>query len=147
MAAGAFTVFNIAKKKLADGTFDLDSHTFKMILTTSAQSLDATFAGTSTDCRYADLTNEVANGNGYTTGGKTLTCTWTRATGTLTFDCDDQAWTTSTITARYAVIFDDTDANDSLLCFCLLDSTPADVSTVSGTLTVTINASGVFTLA
>ena len=147
MAAGAWTVFNIAKKKIGDGTFDLDGHTFKMVLTTSAQALADTFAGTSTDCRYADLTNEVANGNGYTTGGKTLTATWTRATGTITFDCDDQAWTSSTITARYAVIYDDTDANDSLLCFCLLDSAPADVSTVSGTLTVTINASGVFTLA
>ena len=146
MAAGAWTVFNIAKKKLADGTFDLDSGTFKMALTTSSQALADTFAGTSTNCQYSDLTNEVANGNGYTTGGKTLTCTWTRATGTITFDCDDQAWTSSTITARYAVIYCD-NANDDLLCFCLLDSTPGDVSTVSGTLTVTINASGVFTLA
>ena len=147
MAAGAWTVFNIAKKKLADGTFDLDTHTFKMALTTSSQALADTFAGSSTDCRYADLTNEVANGNGYTTGGKTLSATWTRATGTITFDVDDQAWTSSTITARYAVIYDDTATNKDLLCFCLLDSTPADVSTVSGTLTVTINASGVFTLA
>lgn len=32
MAAGAWTVFNIAKKKLADGTFDLDTNTFKMAL-------------------------------------------------------------------------------------------------------------------
>lgn len=147
MAAGDWTVFNIAKKKIGDGTFDMDSHTFKMALTTSAQALADTFAGTSTDCRYADLTDEVASGGGYTTGGKTLTATWTRATGTVTFDCDDQAWTSSTITARYAVIYDSTDANAGLLCFCLLDSAPADVSTVSGTLTVTINASGVFTLA
>ena len=147
MAAGAWTVFNIAKKKIGDGTLDLDTHTFQMILTTSAQALADTFAGTSTDARYADLTNEVANGNGYTTGGKTLTCTWTRSTGTITFDCDDQAWTSSTITARYAVIYDDTATNKDLVCFCLLDSAPADVSTVSGTLTVTIHASGVFTMA
>lgn len=147
MAAGAWTVFNLAKKHLADGVFDLDTNTFKMALTTSAQALAATFVGTSTDCRYADLTNEVASGGGYTTGGKTLTATWTQSTGTITFDCDDQAWTSSTITARYAVIYDNTTANKNLLCFCLLDSTPADVSTVSGTLTITINASGVFTLA
>lgn len=145
MAAGAWTVFNIAKEKLADGVFDLDTQTFKMALTTSAQALSATFAGSSTDCRFADLTAEVV-GTGYTTGGKTLTCTWTRSGGTVTFDCDDQAWTSSTITARYAVIYAD-NTNDDLLCFCLLDDTPADVSTVSGTLTVTINASGVFTLA
>lgn len=147
MAAGSWTVFNIAKEKLMDGTFDLDTNTFKMALTTSSQALDATFAGTSTNAQYSDLTAEVASGGGYTTGGKTLTCTWARSSGTITFDCDDQAWTTSTITARYAVIYADNAGVDDLLCFCLLDSTPADVSTISGTLTVTINASGVFTLA
>ena len=147
MAAGSWTFFNIAKKKLADGTHDLDTHTFKMALTTSAQALATTFVGTSTDCRYADLTNEVANGNGYTTVGKTLTPTWVQSVGTITWDVDDQAWSSSTITARYAVIYNDTTANKNLLCFCLLDSTPADVSTTAGTLTVTINASGVFTLA
>ena len=147
MAAGSWTVFNIAKKKLADGTSDLNTNTYKMALTTSAQALATTFVGTSTDCRYSDLTNEVANGNGYTTGGKTLAATWVQSVGTITFDVDDQAWTSSTITARYAVIYDDTTANKNLLCFCLLDSTPADVSTTAGTLTVTINASGVFTLA
>lgn len=146
MAAGSWTVFNLAKKHLADGVFDLDTNTYKMALTTSAQALAATFVGSSTDCRYADLTNEVASGGGYTTGGKTLTATWTQSTGTITFDVDDQAWTSSTITARYAVIYDNTTANKNLLAFCLLDSTPADVSTVSGTLTITINASGVFTL-
>jgi hypothetical protein len=145
MAAGAWTVFNIAKEKLADGVFDLDTQTFKMMLCTDAQALAATFAGTSTDCRYADLTAEVANGGGYTTGGKTLSCTWVRSTGTVTFDCDDQAWTSSFITAKYAVIYAD-NTNDDLLCFCELD-TVTSVSTVAGTLTVTINASGVFTLA
>lgn len=145
MAAGAWQVFNIAKKKLADGTFDLDGSTFKMALCTDAQTLAATFAGTSTDCRYADLTAQVANGSGYTTGGKTLTCTWTRSTGTITFDCDDQAWTSSSFTAKYAVIYAD-NTNDDLLCFCELD-TVTSLTTVSGTMTVTINASGVFTLA
>jgi len=145
MAAGAWQVFNIAKEKLADGTFDLDTNTFKMALTTDAQALAATFAGTSTNAQYSDLTNEVANGGGYTTGGKTLTATWVRSTGTITFDCDDQAWTSSTITAKYAVIYAD-NTNDDLLCFCELD-TGGSVSTVSGTLTVAINASGVFTLA
>ena len=146
MAAGSWIVFNIAKKKLADGTFDLNSQTFKMALTTSAQALDATFAGGSTDCRYADLTAEVASGGGYTTGGKTLTATWTRATGTITFDVDDQAWTSSTITAKYAVIYLTT-GNADLLCVVDLDTGGGSVSTTAGTLTITINASGVFTLA
>ena len=144
MAAGAWQVFNIAKEKLADGVFDLDTQTFKMAICTNVQALAATFAGSSTDCRYADLTAQVASGGGYTTGGKTLTCTWVRSSGTVTFDCDDQAWTSSTITAKYAVIYAD-NTNDDLLCFCELD-TVTSVSTTAGTLTVTINASGVFTL-
>ena len=117
-----------------------------MALTTSSQALGATFAGTSTDCRYADLTAEVANGNGYTTGGKTLTCTWVRSSGTITFDCDDQAWTSSTFTCKYAVIYAD-NTNDDLLCVCDLETGGGSVSVTGGTLTVTINASGVFTLA
>lgn len=146
MAAGSWTVFNIGKKKLADGTFDLDTHTFKLALTTSAQALAATFVGTSTDCRYADLTNE-ASGTGYTTGGKTLVATWTQSTGTITFDVDDQAWTSSTITCKYGVIYDDTAANKNLVAFVDLDTGGGSVSTTAGTLTITINASGVFTLA
>ncbi len=143
MAAGNFTVLNLAKKKLGQKKFDLGADTFKMVLTTVTQSIAATFVGTSTDARYADLTNEVANGNGYTTGGKTLTCTWVQSTGTITFDCDDQVWTASTFTCQYAVIYDDTAANDDILGFIDLGG----VSPVAGSLTVTINASGLFTLA
>ena len=146
MAAGNWIVFNRAKLKLANGTFDLDTQTFLMALTTSAQVLDATFVGGSTDCRYADLTAEVASGGGYTTGGKTLAATWTQSTGTITFDVDDQAWTASTITAKYAVIYAN-NTNDDLLCVVDLDTGGGSVSTTAGTLTITINASGVFTLA
>lgn len=145
MPAGPWQVFRRAKTKLANGTFDLDTQTFKMALTQAAQVLTDDFAGSSTDCRYADLTAEVPNGSGYATGGKTLSCTWNRSAGTVTFDCDDQAWTSSTFTAKYAVIYAD-NTNDDLLCFCELD-TVTSVSPSAGTLTVTINASGVFTLA
>jgi hypothetical protein len=145
MAASAWAVFNIAKEKLADGVFDLDTQTFKMALLTDAQAIAATFGGTSTDCRFADLTAEVV-GAGYTAGGKTLTVTWTRSAGTVTFDCDDQSWTASTFDAQYAVIYAD-NANDDLLCFSDLNSGGAMLSVVADTFTVAINAAGVFTLA
>ena len=145
MAAGSWIVFNRAKLKLANGSLDLDTNPFRMVLTTSSQALAATFVGTSTDCRYSDLTAEVV-GTGYTATGKLLTATWTQATGTITFDVDDQAWTSSTITAKYAVIYAD-NTNDDLLCFVDLETGGGSVSTTAGTLTVTINASGVFTLA
>lgn len=145
MAAGNFTVFNIAKKKLLDGTHDIDTHTFKMALTTSSQSLDATFAGTSTNAQYSDLTAEVV-GTGYTAAGKTLTMSLTRSTGTITVDCDDQSWTSSTFTAKYAVIYNNTATNKDLLGYVELD-TATSLSPSAGTLQVVINASGLFTLA
>lgn len=146
MAAGPWTVFNIAMEKIGDGTFDLDSNTFKMALTTDAQALLAAFAGGSGNCQYSDLTNEVPNGSGYTTGGNTIAQTWTRSGAVMTFDCDDQSWPASTITgAKYAVIFADNAGNDDLLCFCELD-TIGTVSTINEPLDVAIDPSGAFTV-
>jgi hypothetical protein len=148
MAAGVFTTFNLARPKLANGTFDLDSNTFKFALTTSSQALTAAFAGTSTDCRYSDLTNEVANGSGYTTGGVTLgSVTWAGSAGTVTFDCADPAWTLSAgITFKYGVIYASSVTNSPLLAYFDADSGGGSVSPLAGTLTIQINASGIFTL-
>lgn len=59
-----------------------------------------------------DLTNEIANGSGYTTGGVTLTTkalTYDSATNTVRMDADDVSWTFSASkTMRYAVIRKDT---------------------------------------
>lgn len=148
MAAGNFTVLNIAKKKLVDGTFDLDTHTWKAALVTSAQALSETFAGTSTDARYSDLAAEVANGNGYTTGGATLSgVSLTRTTGTVTFTTSAPSWPSSTFTAKYIVVYSNTDTNKGILGFMDLDTGNASgVSPSNGTLTVTWNASGMFTI-
>lgn len=140
MAAGTWTFTNEGRTKLLDGTFDIDTDVFKMALFLSTSNIGA--ASTT----YAGLTNEHANANGYTTGGKTLTMALSGTT-TVTVDCDDQVWTASggSIVARFAVIYE---SGGRVLCYCLLDSTPADVTATDGnTLTVQINASGIFTLA
>lgn len=140
MAAGTWTLTSEGRTKLLDGTFDIDSDTFKMALFQSTSNIGAS------STTYAGLTDEVANANGYTTGGKTLTMSLSGTT-TVTVDCDDQVWTASggAITARFAVIYE---VSGRVLCYCLLDSTPADVTATDGnTLTVQINASGIFTLA
>lgn len=66
----------------------------------------------------------------------------------MTFDATDPAvWTASggSIVARYAVLYE---VGGNVLAYCLLDSAPADVTATTGnTLTFTINASGVATLA
>ncbi|MGU3456560.1 hypothetical protein ACLBV5_09625 [Brevundimonas sp. M1A4_2e] len=148
MAAGTFTVLDIAKKKLVDGTFDLDTHTFKAALVTNVQALAASFAGTSTDGRYADLTAQVASGNGYTTGGATLTgVTLNRSGATVTFTSSAPSWSNATFTAKYVVVYDDSDANKGILGFMDLETgNGSGVSPSNGTLTVNWNASGMFTL-
>jgi hypothetical protein len=141
MAAGAWTFTNGARTKLLDGTFDIDSDTWKMALFLSTSNIGA--ASTT----YAGVTNEHAAANGYSTGGIGISFTLTGTT-TVTVDiATDPVWTASagSITARFAVIYE---VAGDVLCYCLLDSTPADVTATSGnTLTVAAHASGVFTLA
>ena len=141
MSAGSWTFTNGGRTSLLDGTFDIDSDTWKMALFTSSSNIGA--ASTT----YAGVTNEVANGNGYTTGGASITLTLSGTT-TVTVDIEtDPSWTASggSIVARFAVIYE---VSGNVLCYCLLDSTPADVTVTDGnSLTVAAHASGVFTLA
>lgn len=148
MSAGDFTVFNLAKKKIGGGTIDLDTDSFKVVLCGSAQTIAANFAGSSTDCRYADLTDELSTANGYTQASKALSSvTWTESTGTVTFDAADVAWTlTGSITYKYGVVYDDTATNKDLLGFFDADTSSgsATVSPTAGTHSITWNASGLF---
>lgn len=141
MAAGAWQFTNAGRTALLDGTFDINSDSWKMALFLSTSNLgpaSTTFAG---------VTNEHAAANGYTAGGIAIALTLAGTT-TVTVDiATDPVWTASggPITARYAAIYE---VGGNILCYCLLDNTPADVTATSGnTLTVAANASGVFTLA
>ena len=141
MAAGTWTFTDVGRTRLLNGTFDIDSDTWKMALFLSTSNIGA--ASTT----YAGVTNEHANANGYTTGGNAITLTLAGTT-TVTVDISaDPVWTASggSIIARFAVIYE---VAGDVLCYALLDSTPADVTTTTGnTLTVAAHASGVFTLA
>ena len=148
MAAGTFTLFNIAKPKLVDGTLDLNSNTFNVALTTTSQALSATFAGSSGEALYADLTAELSTANGYTAGGQALSgVSLTRSTGTVTFDAADISWTlTGSITFRYGVIYAASVTDDPLLGYFEAEE-GTSVTPVAGLLTFQWNASGIFTLA
>ena len=151
MAAGKWKLYELAKKRIGDGTFDLDAaSSWKLALFLSTSNANTLSVGTNV---YGDLTNEHANANGYTTGGVAITTpAWTNASGTITFDCDDAAFNASggSITARFGVIYWNATVNSivkPLLCVCLLDTTPADVTATDGNpLNIVMNASGLFTL-
>lgn len=141
MAAGTFTFTNGGRTSLLNGTFDIDTDSFKSALFLSTSNIGAS------STTYAGVTNEHANANGYTTGGIAVTLTLSGTT-TVTVDISsDPVWTASggSITARFNVIYE---VAGNVLVYCLLDSTPADVTATDGnTLTVQTNAAGVFTLA
>ena len=141
MAAGTWSFVNTARTNLLNGTFDLDTDSLKIALFLSTSNIGA--ASTT----YAALTAEHAAANGYTTGGNAVTGSLAGTT-TVTFDTTDPAVWTATggpITARFAVLYE---VAGNVIAYALLDSTPADVTATAGnTLTVSINASGVFTLA
>lgn len=142
--AASLTFYNSFREYVADGTIDLDTHTFKVMLVASG------YTPSTAHTVKADVTNELSTANGYTAGGATLgSVTWGHSGGTATFDAADTVWTASggSIVARYAVIYDDTAASEELVCYILLDTTPADVTTTAGnTLTLQWNGSGIFTI-
>lgn len=119
---------------------DYDSDTIKVMLTTSLYTPDQ-----DTHDYKDDVTNEVT-GTGYSAGGATLaskTVTYTAATNKHVLDAADTSWASSTITARTAVMYDDTPATDAtkpLICYQQSDS---DIVSTAGTFTVQWNASGI----
>lgn len=81
-------------------------HTFKLALFTSSASLDAS----TTD--YS-VTNE-ASGTNYTAGGANLTSVTPTSSGTTAFgDFADLTFSTATVTARGAIIYNSTTAGGS----------------------------------
>lgn len=121
---------------------DWASDTFKVALFTNSY-----VPAQDTDELYSALTNEVANGNGYTTGGNSITPslpTYTPAGNISTFDATDPAvWTGSGagFTFRYAVIYDTV----SSVLIGWLDYGASQLVGAAETLTVTFDVLGVFT--
>jgi len=94
---------------------------------------------------FDDATNELANGNGYTTGGIALTSVATSydsASDEVRFDCDDPAWTfTAGKTWLYGVLYDNqAGASSTDPVFALLTWDTSQI--VSTSYTLTINAAG-----
>ena len=90
------------KKDVLLGDHHLDSDSIYIALYTSSATLNATTDGYITS-------NEVANGNGYTTGGNALASKAVTENSTSgVFDAADPEWTSATFTARGALIYNKT---------------------------------------
>lgn len=120
---------------------DWDTDTIKVALLTNAYTPDQDVHN------YLDdvVANEVS-GTGYTAGGNTLankTNTYNSATNVITLDADDTTWSSSTITARYAVIYDATPATNATKPLIGYVDFGSDQSSSNGNFTITWDATGI----
>ena len=141
MAATAWTLHDLTIERIGDNTVDLDNHTFRMALFRANSN-----AATQSVNNFSQLTNQTANGNGYTSGGQNLAgVTWSSSSGVATFDSNDVTWNASggSIIAQFAVIYNDTDTNKTVIAHSTLD--PNELNITSGNfITVQMNSAGIF---
>jgi hypothetical protein len=119
------------KVEILQGVHDFRTtgDTFKIALYTSSANLDATTTIYTTS-------NEVV-GTGYTAGGNTLTNVNPTSSGTTAFtDFADTTWSTATITARGALVYNSTEANKAV---CVLDF-GSDKTSTAGNFTIVFPA-------
>jgi len=106
--------------------FDVAANTFKLALYTSSATLDASTTVYSSS-------NEVPNSGSYTAGGGTLTNQGVTVSGTTGFtDFADLSFTSATITARGALIYNSTNGDRAV---CVLDF-GGDKTSTAGTFTI-----------
>lgn len=113
------------KSEVLGGIHDLDTDVIKIALYTSSATLGASTTAYST-------TNEIS-GTGYTAGGNTLTSPAISLDGTTAVvDFADSTWSTATITARGALIYNSSKSNRAI---AVLDF-GGDKTSTSGNFTV-----------
>lgn len=144
MAVGDVTVFDEAKAYMIDGGWEAADQIYCAIL-------DNTVAPTAGDTTPAlgDYT-EVGSAGSYTSGGSlldTLGTMVTEAGGVMTFDTGtNPTWAqnaSNDTDAYWGLIYNNSDAADLAIAFVELGG-PVDMS--AGDLTITWNASGIFTI-
>jgi hypothetical protein len=128
-------------ENVAEKVHNLGADTLKVALTNSAP--------VATNTVLANIT-QIANGNGYTTGGATATqVTSAHTTGTYKLVLADTSWTASGGSIgpfQYAVLYNDTATNDELIGW--YDYGTAITITNGNSFTVDFSASnGVLTIA
>jgi len=133
--AATITEYDHLWKLLLTGAVDLTTDTLKVALVTSS------YTPSTAHDEWADVSaNEVATGNGYTTGGATLA---SPVATNSNIDYADVTWTSLTKTFRYAVCYKSGSGGgltNPLLFYILLDSTPADIVSTGSNYTIQWNS-------
>jgi hypothetical protein len=121
---------------------DWDTDTIKVALLTNSYTPDQDAHNYFDDVATA----EVSGSTGYTAGGLTLTNktnTYNGGTNVIVLDADDVTWTSSTITARYAVIYNSSPATNATRPLVGYVDFGSDQSSSNGNFTITWDATGI----
>jgi len=149
MAATAWAFWNESKHRICNGDINLSAGPFRLALYSSAASGSI---NTATITIQSEIGSE-CSGGAYNAGGLTLSgVTWGAgaSAGQQRFDTTDAIFTASgsaISNVRFGVVVRSIDATSGyLLCWSALSTAQFDVTT-GNTLTVQMNANGLFTLA
>lgn len=134
-------VYQTMFAKALNKEIDYDSDTIKVALLTSAYTPNQTAHD-----YYDDVVANEVSGTGYTAGGQALTSktvTQDTANKVTILDAADVTWASSTITARYAVIYDDTPSTNATKPLLGYVDFGSDQSSSNGNFTLTWDATGI----
>lgn len=152
MARGDLTMFEEFVNYLGNALYNFENggDAFKLALVDSTASVPT--AATPTPM-WGDFSGNEVSGSGYTANGETLASqSYNEASGTATFDAADVTWsqasggTSGFTSAYYAILYDDTVASPVDPAVCFVDM-GGPVNNNDGDVTVSWNASGIFTVA
>ena len=114
----ASVLYNSFKLGIMNGTLDLDTDTIHVALVTSVYT-----ANQDSDVYFSTPETNEVSGTGYTAGGSALAgkaVTQDNTDNEGVFDANDVTWSTSTITARGAVLYKKrggASSADELICY------------------------------
>jgi hypothetical protein len=120
---------------------DWDSDTIKVALLSSSYTPNQ-----DTHDYYDDVVANEVTGTGYTTGGNTLsskTITYDGTNNVIILDAADVTWSSSTITARYAVVYNDSGASNAAKALIGYVDFGSDQSSTNGNFTITWDSTGI----
>lgn len=95
---------------------------------------------------WDDVVSHEVTGTGYTAGGEALsskTSTYDAGTNVTVLDAADVTWASSTITARYAVIYNDSGATNAQKALLGYVDFGSNQSSSNGNFTITWDATGI----
>ena len=119
---------------------DFDSDTIKVALLSSSYTPDQ-----DAHDYLNDVSSFEVSGTGYTAGGNTLgskTATYDSANNVVILDAADTTWSSSTITARYAVVYGSTGTASTSPLIGYVDF-GSDQSSTNGNFTITWDSTGI----